>query len=129
MVGIVWWEIETPDLESFMAFHASLWDWSFQVAFADTNLGADYWVVSSDGQVLGGLQRQGPLAAPPAAGPRLYLEVADLEDALDQVAARGGRVERGRTGLGQADRWFATFVDPSGVSFGLWTPNPRAGGA
>jgi predicted enzyme related to lactoylglutathione lyase len=95
VVGIVWWEIETPDPEAFMVFHASLWGWSFRAAFGDTDLGADYWVVSSDGQVVGGLERRGPLAAPPSPGPRLYLEVADLEDALDRVGARGGQVERG----------------------------------
>jgi hypothetical protein len=30
---------------------------------------------------------------------------------------------RERTALGGADRWFAIVRDPSGISFGLWTPN------
>jgi predicted enzyme related to lactoylglutathione lyase len=37
------------------------------------------------------------------------------------VAALGGKVERRRTELGGDDRWFALALDPSGVSFGLWT--------
>jgi predicted enzyme related to lactoylglutathione lyase len=54
----------------------------------------------------------------------LYLEVADLEATLRRATALGALVERERTALGGADRWFAIMRDPSGVSFGLWTPNP-----
>jgi len=60
----------------------------------------------------------------PHPGTRLYLEVADLEATLRRATALGALVERERTALGGADRWFAIMRDPSGVSFGLWTPNP-----
>jgi hypothetical protein len=63
-----------------------------------------------------------PLAAlNPHAGTRVYVEVADLNETLRQVRALGGRVERGRTALGGGDRWFTTALDPTGVSFGMWT--------
>jgi hypothetical protein len=38
-------------------------------------------------------------------------------------AGTGLGSERERTALGGADRWFAIIRDPSGVSFGQWTPN------
>ena len=125
MTGVVWWEIETPDPDAFQRFHAALWGWSFAPAFADTDLGARYWIVTSGGESLGGLQRAVPGSAPPQAGVRLYLEVDDLEGALRHTVAQGGQVERERTALGGADRWFAIVRDPSGVSFGLWTPHAR----
>lgn len=124
MDGIVWWEVETADPDAFMRFHASLSGWSFEPAFAATELGADYWVISAAGAGIGGLQRAPAGAAPPSAGPRLYVAVDDLEAALDRVVALGGSVERSRVELGGDDRWFGIYRDPTGVSFGMWTANP-----
>jgi predicted enzyme related to lactoylglutathione lyase len=119
MAGIVWWEIETPDPQAFQQFHGAMWGWEFAPAFQDTELGADYWIISAGGTGIGGLQRSaGP---PPRAGTRLYVAVDDLEESLARAEALGGRTERARTALGGDDRWFATVLDPSGVSFGLWT--------
>jgi predicted enzyme related to lactoylglutathione lyase len=123
MTDVVWWEIETRAPESFQVFYSALWGWTFEPAFADAGLGADYWLIRSGEQTLGGLQRAAPGSAPPSAGARLYALVEDLEETLRRVTALGGQVERGRTALGGADRWFALIRDPSGVSFGLWTPN------
>ncbi|HEY9409732.1 MAG TPA: VOC family protein [Jiangellaceae bacterium] len=120
---IVWWEIETTDPAVFQQFHGELSGWQFMPAFEDTELSADYWLVKADGRTIGGLQRAAAIE-PPRAGARLYVEVDDLEKTLRTVVELGGRVERERTELGGDDRWFATFLDPTGVSFGLWTPNP-----
>jgi predicted enzyme related to lactoylglutathione lyase/ribosomal protein S18 acetylase RimI-like enzyme len=121
MTAIVWWEVESPDPETFQEFHASLWGWTFRRAFQETELGADYWVVRAGEVSIGGLQRGD---ARPQAGVRLYLQVADLEATLGRARALGATVERRRVELGGDDRWFATFLDPTGVSFGLWTENP-----
>jgi predicted enzyme related to lactoylglutathione lyase len=128
MPRIVWWEIETPGPEAFQRFHGQLWGWEFEPAFADTGLGADYWIIRDAGTGIGGLQRA-PGGVRPQAGTRLYVEVGDLEAALARVAELGGTVERGRTALGGDDRWFALALDPAGVSFGMWTdrePRPAA---
>jgi predicted enzyme related to lactoylglutathione lyase len=122
---IVWWEVETPDPEAFQRFHGQLWGWEYERAFADTELGADYWIIKHAGKGIGGLQRS-VTGAQPQAGIRLYVEVDDLEEALQRVEALGGRIEQGRTALGGDDRWFATVSDPGGVSFGLWTAHEPA---
>jgi predicted enzyme related to lactoylglutathione lyase len=123
---IVWWEIETPAPEVFQRFHGAMWGWAFEPAFANTDLNADYWIIKAGGKSIGGLQRSAS-DAHPHAGTRLYVEVADLEEVLNEVQAHGGRVERLRTGLGGDDRWFATALDPTGVSFGMWTAHSPAG--
>ncbi|WP_433016788.1 hypothetical protein [Kribbella sp. CA-294648] len=123
MSQIVWWEIETPAPDVFQRFHGAMWGWVFEPAFADSELDADYWIIKVDGKSIGGLQRSVGNAHPHA-GTRLYVEVADLEEVLREVQARGGQVERSRTALGGDDRWFATAFDPTGVSFGLWTSHP-----
>lgn len=123
MSQIVWWEIESPDPDAFQRFHAALWGWTFQRAFEDSELDADYWIIQVDGRGIGGLQRAAT-STPPHAGTRLYVEVDDLEKALALVAAQGGSVERRRTALGGADRWYGTAMDPTGVTFGMWTAHP-----
>jgi len=124
MDRIVWWEVETHDPEKFMQFHAELSGWSFEPAFAETELDADYWIIRAAGRDLGGLQRASATTGAPNAGTRLYVEVDDLEEALDRVVTLGGTIDRPRVELGGDDRWFGTYRDPSGVSFGLWTMNP-----
>jgi predicted enzyme related to lactoylglutathione lyase len=126
MSQIVWWEIETPAPEDFQRFHGALWGWTFEPAFAETELAADYWIIRAGGKGIGGLQRSADDTRPHA-GARLYVEVTDLERVLQEVQAHGGRVERSRTALGGDDRWFATALDPTGVSFGMWTEHPDAG--
>lgn len=54
MSGIVWWKIETADPERFQQFHAALSGWSFEPAFADSELDADYWIIHGDGRSIGG---------------------------------------------------------------------------
>lgn len=126
MAGIVWWEIETRDPRAFQRFHEDMWGWQFQPAFADTQLGADYWIIQDGDDGIGGLQHASS-DAPPQVGTRIYLEVDDLEAALARVVENGGRIERARTELGGDDRWFATILDPTGISFGLWTSRQAAG--
>ena len=84
MSQIVWWEIETPEPEAFQEFHSAMWGWTFEPAFANTELDAEYWIIKGDGKSLGGLQRS-QSRKPPHAGTRLYVEVAELEAALERV--------------------------------------------
>lgn len=121
---IVWWEIETPDPDAFQHFHSSMWEWTFQRAFEDSELDAEYWIIRAAGQGIGGLQRA-TSDGRPRTGVRLYLQVDDLERALEEAVTLGAHVERSRTELGGDDRWYGTVLDPAGVSFGLWTANPR----
>lgn len=125
MSSLVWWEIETADPEQFQRFHAALSGWSFESAFADTGIGADYWIIQHEGRGIGGLQRAEESAAPASPGPRLYFAVDDLESTLTRVVELEGIVDRPRLALGGDDRWFAVFRDSAGVSFGLWTANPE----
>lgn len=122
---IVWWEIESPDPEAFQRFCTALWDWRFEPAFVDTELGADYWIIQAGGQGIGGLQRAATPARPHP-GARVYVAVADLEATLDRAVEHGGVIRRHRAALGGDDRWFAVVDDPSGVSFGLWTSHPAS---
>lgn len=124
MSGVVWWEIETTDPERFQEFHGAFAGWTFTDAFADTTIGADYWIIEDSGRGIGGLQRARSGRDAPSVGTRVYFAVDDLESALARVVELGGTVERTRIELGGDDRWYGIYRDPTGVSFGLWTENP-----
>lgn len=123
---MVWWEIETAEPERFQDFHSTLWSWTFEPTFANTSLGADYWLIKVDSAAIGGLQRSLKPITPSAGGTRIYFEVDDLEAAFVAVAQGGGTIERRRTELGGDDRWFGIYRDPTGTAFGLWTANPES---
>jgi predicted enzyme related to lactoylglutathione lyase len=123
MSGIVWWETETVEPERFQRLHAALSGWSFEPAFEDTELGADYWINQQNGHGIGGLQRAASSAAPPSVGTRVYLAVDDLEATLERVVRLGGVVQRSRIALGGDDRWFGVFRDPKATPVHLW-PEP-----
>lgn len=127
MHEMVWFEFVTPDPESFMQFHGALSGWTFERDFEESDLVYDYWIVRHGGRAVGGLQQQTDASGSTRATTRVYFEVDDLEDWLGRAVTLGGVVERARTDLGPADRWFATFRDPSGVSVGLWTNSPARG--
>jgi predicted enzyme related to lactoylglutathione lyase len=79
--------------------------------------------IGSSGKATGGSEgcKRGSPDRLPQAGTRLYWRVEDLEGVLDRARALGAVVERERTELGGDDRWFATLLDPAGVSLGFWT--------
>ncbi len=124
MADVVWWEIVTHDPDAFRVFHRALSGWEFEPAFADTDLGADYWIIRSGDAGIGGLQRAAAGTGMPSAGTRIYFEVDDLEAVLARVKLLGGVVERPRTALGGDDRWFGIYRDSAGISIGLWTSSP-----
>jgi predicted enzyme related to lactoylglutathione lyase len=72
MTDVVWWEIETRAPESFQDFYSALWGWTFEPAFADTGLGADYWLIRSGEPTLAGC------SAPRLAAPRQALALASM---------------------------------------------------
>lgn len=126
MPATVWWEIETPDPSRFQRFHGALLGWTFESAFADTELGIDYWVIRDDGHAVGGLQQAVPVTVSVSTGVRVYVEVDDLEVTLARAVQLGGTIERGRLALGGDDHWCAVFRDATGLSLGLWTRRPAA---
>jgi predicted enzyme related to lactoylglutathione lyase len=95
--GVVWWEIESADPVGTQAFYGAMFGWTFARAFdgPQSELGREYWLVQSGGRGIGGLQTALSGAATPQAGVRLYVEVDNLEAALDAAKQLGAEVERG----------------------------------
>ena len=115
-----WWELQVPDPEQAKRFYGAVLGWTFQ------SFGDGYDVINtSDGTMIGGLDSQTAKGESPAGrGVRVYVQVEDLEAALDRVTANGGEIRNPRQLISEEYGWSANFADPSGLTIGLMTTNP-----
>ncbi len=124
MNKVVHFEIPTDDVERAKGFYGSVFGWQLQTMQMD---GGDYTIAmtapvddttqmpTEPGAINGGLMRRD--TSTPA--PVITIEVAAIDDALQQVEAAGGGVVQARTeipGMGA----FAYFTDSEHNVMGLW---------
>jgi len=51
---------------------------------------------------------------------RTYIMVDDIDATMNEIEAAGGRITTKKTSIPGGGAWFAAFVDPAGVEFGLY---------
>lgn len=123
---IVHFELPYEDRERATAFYGELFGWDIQ-SFA----GTDYSIVSTGptgdqgptepGFINGGLgAKEGTFD-----GPRVVIDVDDIDATLSEVESRGGQTLAARTPVAEMG-WSAYFRDPEGNVVGLWQTNQQA---
>ncbi len=109
-----WHELLATDRDSAFAFYSSLFDW--RKANADSTPAPDsYQMFAAGEQAIGGIFTK-PATAPVPFW-LLYFNVDDIDAAVAQVTANGGRILEGPIGL--PDGWIARCVDPQDAMFAL----------
>jgi len=115
---ITWWEIQVPDLEQAKAFYGGVFGWTFKSWMEGYDAAHD-----AGGKMICGISR---VEGEPA-GRHIHV-VFDvdgygdtLEQALAKVREHGGTIRTPRTLIAPEMGWFATVVDPTGLTFDLWT--------
>lgn len=112
-----WIEVTAPDVAASMVFYGGLFGWTFE----SHDLGFDepYVLASKDGEVVAGIggPRIGQRAEP--AYWNVYFATDDLEAAIKNCEAAGGRLLAGPFVFPQACR-VAILVDALGAQLGLW---------
>ncbi|MFC7405317.1 VOC family protein [Georgenia alba] len=116
---VTWWEIPVRDIAAGKTFYSAVFGWTY-ASFGDD---AAYTGIVNDGGLIGGLYRAEP-DTPTQASVRVYVNVDDLEAALDAAVEAGGAVAVGRTEIGGDMGWWAEITDPDGRWLGLCTGNP-----
>jgi predicted enzyme related to lactoylglutathione lyase len=110
----VWHDLVTQDAAASQKFYAALLGWEFE---ATTRNGRAYVIARSGGQPTGGIvERQDGKAGP--ATWLSYLSVADLDRAVSEVTAAGGKLLLSPTPVGAYGR-VAVVLDPQGAPLGL----------
>jgi uncharacterized protein len=118
---ITWWEIQVPDLGQAEAFYGGVFGWTFKQFMEGYDAAYD-----ADGKMVCGIMK----AEGEPAGRQIHV-VFDLsaketlEQTLAKVTEHGGSVRTPRTLIAADMGWYATVVDPSGLSFDFWTGDPQ----
>lgn len=112
----VWRDLVSEDPEAVKPFYAGLFGWEFEESRA---LGAPYTLVKSGGQYIAGISRnRRPRPDQPVSQWLSFMSVADVDRAIVQTKAAGGRVLAGPLDLPNVGRG-AVVLDPEGAPVGL----------
>lgn len=114
--AIVWADLTVPDAERVRDFYRAVTGWRPE----PVGMGSydDYSMLPADSEepVAGVCHARGLNAGLPAQW-LVYVQVADLDAALERCARLGGQVLRGPRGLGE--QRFAVIQDPAGAVMAL----------
>jgi predicted enzyme related to lactoylglutathione lyase len=117
-----WHELYAADGRKSFAFYSALFGWELA---ARTNEQMDtYQLVSAGGRTIGGMFNK--LERAPAPFWLYYFNVPDMDAALRDVAAAGGRLVHGPFQL-VAGGWISRCVDPQGAMFALQAKGSASG--
>jgi len=109
---ICYLEIPAILAEDSAAFYSNIFGWKVRqrgdgnLAFDDSGCVSGTWVKEAD--------------RAPEERTRVYIMVDDIQQALRQIEAAGGKVLTPRTSIGSGMDAFAAFADPAGNEFGLY---------
>jgi predicted enzyme related to lactoylglutathione lyase len=109
-----WHELLAGEGKAAFGFYSALFGW--EKGQAEQALVDSYELFAAGGRTLGGMFTK--FAATPVPFWLYYFEVADLDVAIDQVKAGGGRIAQGPIELWDG-HWAARCIDPQGAMFAL----------
>lgn len=111
----IWQDLLSDDVAGSQRFYSELFGWKFQSL---SLLGAEYWLISLNGEPIGGMVNQRGLPAERDISQWVsVLSSADIDATTQAVAAAGGTVYRQPVSVGDRGR-IAVYADPQGALFG-----------
>jgi predicted enzyme related to lactoylglutathione lyase len=112
-----WAELMTTDHELAFRFYSALFGWE-KISDFDMGPGGKYLIYGLGGKQLGGMFTKGPAMASAPNAFLYYVQVSDLDAAVDRAKAKGGKVLNGPMGVPGGAR-IAQMMDPQGCAFAL----------
>jgi uncharacterized protein len=109
-------EFPADDVATSRAFYSELFGWGFEETPAPFTY---LFTQTSDGTGVAITDME-----PGKHGPRVYLDVDDIEAGRARVEELGGKATEARPVPGMG--WAAVCSDPHGNDFGLWQDDPEA---
>ncbi len=106
-------ELPAPDVDAVADFYQTVFGWVIGGDRRDS-------FTDGSGHVIGHFVAD--LGVAGAAGPRPFVCVDDVDEAVRAVLAAGGRIVTPR--YVEGDLWVATFADPAGNVLGVWQSMP-----
>jgi len=124
MNAIAYFEIQSSNPETAIAFYQGIFGWRFT---RDEHLPIPYWRIETGG-IRGGLLQRPAAPPPPECGTNAYvcsIEVSDIDAMADKILSLGGKVALPKFAV-PGVCWQAYFIDPDGNTFGVFQPDSRA---
>jgi predicted enzyme related to lactoylglutathione lyase len=112
---IGWHELSTTDWEKAFAFYSELFGWQKADAIDMGAIGT-YQLFSVGGQAVGGMYNKPPMV--PAPHWLYYVNVTDIDAAIDRVKTSGGQILNGPMQV-PGGSWIVQGRDPQGAMFAL----------
>ncbi len=113
-------ELNTTDVDKAKSFYGQLFDWKIEeMSMGD---GSNYTMIGV-GEGTGGGMIKHPMGGPSIWLP--YMLVDDIEASTAKAKSLGGTIIRDVHEAGDMG-WLSIVMDPTGATFGLWKPKPRA---
>ncbi len=117
-----WHELYSTDAEAAWGFYSDLFEWP-ETASMDMGENGMYRMFGADGTTAGGMCNKPPQI--PTSSWLLYVQVSDLDRAVERVTALGGQLINGPMEVPGGDR-VAQCIDPQGAAFALHSPAAEA---
>jgi len=127
--GTIWWnELVSSDPDRSRDFYQSVAGWTPKVVAADDNTRAPaagepaYTLFSAGSTEAAGMTKyEGKDPNDPKPGWLMYVQVADVDNAVGEALKKGGKVLRAPTDAAKIGR-IAIVQDPDGNAIGLYAP-------
>lgn len=116
-----WIELATSDAASARAFYTGLFAWGVNEVPMGDEMGT-YYIFHSAGRETGAMYQSSEM--PP--NWTSYIAVANVDETVEQVKARGGEVHAGPMDVFDMGR-MAVIGDPQGAVFAIWQAKNHAG--
>jgi predicted enzyme related to lactoylglutathione lyase len=107
-------EIPCTDFEKMRDFYGKVFGWETEIV-----PGMEYAIFRCADGIGGGFSKQARIGVEP--GISIYIEVADINEALRKIEKSGGRTIHGRSEISPDFGYFAVFSDIEGNAVGLWS--------
>jgi hypothetical protein len=121
MDKVVHFEIPADDVGRARSFYQTTFGWEthempeFNYTTVRTTAATDEGMPTEPGAINGGMYPRDPSMP----NVQIYIDVADVEVALEKITKNGGEVVRGKTPIGEMG-FIANFKDSEGNIVGLW---------
>ncbi|PTQ09416.1 glyoxalase [Sphingomonas oleivorans] len=110
-----WHELAAVDWEKAFAFYSELFGWQKAEGIDMGEMGI-YQLFSAGGQPIGGMFNKPPTVPAPAW--LFYVNIGDIDAAIERVKAGGGQILNGPMQVPGGD-WIVQSIDPQGAMFAL----------
>lgn len=119
--NVVWFELPATNSERARSFYADVFGWKFRPHESEADL-RELWTIDTGAASIGGTLIISESEEVHPGGIVLYIQVEDLQHALERICDMGGVVVRDCARINPETGSYAQIRDTEGNILGIWSP-------